>query len=184
MQLYVIRHTKVNTPSGLCYGHSEVPLAEDYQLDFNAFKALLPKEFDQVISSPSLRCQELAADLHADYQTNDALRELHFGDWEGLNWADISYEDSKAWLKDYVTVAPPHGESLRAMFLRINQFIDQLRNEKQESVLLVTHAGVIRCLLAYFLEFPLNNLFKLQVSYGEIYQFKLAEKRALDQVLI
>lgn len=184
MQLYVVRHTKVDTSSGLCYGHFDVPLASHYLQDFKQLKQQLPADFDQVYTSPSMRCEKLARYIRSDFQTKDALRELHFGDWEGQKWADIPFEESKAWMEDFVRIAPPNGESLREMFLRINQFIDQLRQESHERVLLVTHAGVIRCLMAYFLEFPLNNLFKIQVDYNEVYRFNLADKRHLDQVMI
>ena len=53
-------------------------------------------------------------------------------------------------MQDFVNKAPTNGETLTNMFKRITAFIDQLRTKKHSKVLIITHAGVIRCFWAYF----------------------------------
>jgi alpha-ribazole phosphatase len=48
--------------------------------------------------------------------------------------------------------------------------------------LLITHAGVIRCIWSYLLEMPIKNMFKIPVGFGEIFVFTLGEDRVMDAV--
>ncbi|NJL77227.1 MAG: hypothetical protein HC892_21620 [Saprospiraceae bacterium] len=49
-------------------------------------------------------------------------------------------------------------------------------------VLIITHAGVIRCLWAYLLDIPLQNIFKIPVGYNEIFVCKLGKERMYDSI--
>lgn len=182
MQIYVVRHTPVAIADGLCYGRTEVDLKPDYLSDFKTLKHKLPKGVDAVISSPSQRCQKLAAYLHPPYTTDSALCELDFGTWENKLWQDLPTEETQPWFDNYVSRPTPQGESLLQLFLRISKFMDDLRRKNYRRVILVTHAGVIRAMMAYFLEFPLNNLFKLQVDFNRVYTCNLADKAEHDWV--
>ena len=44
---------------------------------------------------------------------------------------------------------PPNGETLYGMYTRIASFLDELKKEKYKKVLIITHAGVLRCVKAY-----------------------------------
>jgi alpha-ribazole phosphatase len=60
--------------------------------------------------------------------------------------------------------------------------MDRLRMEEHKKVLLITHAGVIRCLWAYLLEIPLQNIFKIPVAYNEIFIFNLTKNSNTDSI--
>ena len=83
-------------------------------------------------------------------------------------------------MKKFVNVAPPNGESFMNMFDRIQKFIENLRVEKYNKVLIITHSGVIRCFLAKILGFPLENSFKFPIGFNEHYIIKLSSNSALD----
>lgn len=184
MEVFVIRHTAVKEAQGLCYGHSEIDLAETFATESRQIVDQCPEIFDVVFSSPLQRCTQLAGQLPArEVQTDDRLKEVHFGTWERKTWNDIPRTELDPWMDDFVDVAPPGGESLRQLYTRVNDLLNELRGLPHQRVALVTHAGVVRCVWAALLGIPLQNIFKIQVSYGQIQAFELGPEPAFDRWL-
>ena len=183
MEVFVIRHTMVAVLKEFCYGQTDVALSDTFESEWTALKDQLPTDFDAVFSSPLMRCQLLAQKISDNIETDKRLIELNFGDWEMQKWAAIDSEALNAWMYNFVSAAPPNGESLAALNKRVHEFMDDLRQKKGvKKVILVAHSGVIRCIWAYLLEIPLNNIFKLPVGFGEILRFKLGETAAFDVI--
>jgi len=83
MELYLVRHTSVNIPKGLCYGQSEVPLNETFIQEASIVKSkLLPISFYSIFSSPSSRCTSLSEYCNYAHITDNRLMEMNFGKWE------------------------------------------------------------------------------------------------------
>ncbi len=184
MEIHVVRHTPVDVEKNTCYGRLEVPLGESFEEDASEMRQFLPTDYDKVFTSPAKRCVDLVHALSVtDYQKENRLQELDFGAWEGKTWDAIDTEKLQLWMDDYVEVAPEKGESLIQMHTRIVNFIEELRVQDYEKVLLVAHAGVIRCLWAYFLDFPLKNIFRIPVNFKEHFVFNLGESSDLDSVV-
>lgn len=175
MQVYVIRHTEVDIPQDLCYGYLDVPLKENFLEDFEDLKSKLPSHFDEVFTSPSKRCLDLANFISPKITKIEALREMNFGDWEGKLWQNIPEEESKYWTNDIINEKTPNGESLKEMYVRVHDFINELRTKNSENVLLVTHSGIIRILFSLILNIPLLDIFKLKIGYQSVYQFRISE---------
>ena len=79
-----------------------------------------------------------------------ALREGHYGAWEGLPFAEISERWPDlccAYWSDPGDVAPPGGESWNALAARVEGEIDA-RNAQYEDIIVVAHMGVILAALA------------------------------------
>lgn len=183
MEVYVIRHTAVAVDKGRCYGQSEVPLADSGEQDIKALCGKLPQDFDKVYSSPSSRCQHLAVQIAGlELEYDQALMEMNFGDWEQQLWNDMDQEALGIWMADFVHTKAPAGESLALLFKRVQDFMDLLRTQDFKKVAMVTHAGVIRCIWAYLLEIPLQNVFKIPVDYGDGLIFSLNSDQAFDQI--
>lgn len=180
MQVFVVRHTEVDIPKGLCYGHLDVPLKPDFLQHFEYLKSQLPTDFDVVFTSPSKRCLDLANFLSSEIIEVDALKEMNFGDWEGELWQNIPENESEYWTNDIVNSKTPNGESLKDMSVRIHNFIDELRKRNLDKVLLVTHSGVIRVLFSLILNIPLADIFKLKIGFNKVYQFEVSENRNGD----
>lgn len=184
MEIYLVRHTSVNVAKGTCYGQTDVALAATFTEELALIQKALPQQFDAVYSSPLTRCTQLASALSAiPANLSTDLLEMHFGDWENQNWNDIDQTALTPWMEDFVNVRTPNGEALTDLYQRITNFIAQLRTEKHQHVLIVAHAGPIRCFLAAMLGIPLANIFKLNIAYGHISHIKLADDAALDSVL-
>lgn len=180
--LYLVRHTAVAAP-GLCYGHHDVPLADTFAEEAAATAAkvldlvggwenLAPA---RVVSSPAARCRRLAVGLRPfsmarTLQFDERLRELHFGRWENRPWAELPAAELNPWMADYVTTAPPEGESFAALHQRTGAFLAELAAEANGGppVVAVTHAGVVRSLLCHALDLPLGHAFRLNVDFGSV----------------
>ena len=97
--------------------------------------------------------------------------ELDFGDWEMQAWEAISRQQLDNWSMTYIDIPPPNGESFSALQKRVIEFIHQLQSQYQgQTILIITHAGVIRALLANVLNLPLSEVFKFQIDYGSVTQ--------------
>lgn len=175
MEIYVIRHTKLEGVAGLCYGQTDLPLSNTYLEELGSFKERIPKDIDKVISSPLKRCTYIAEQFSNEYQTDNRLMEMNFGAWEMSPWNNIPRQEIDKWTKNIVDYTPEQGESLFIVQQRLSSFLTELRKQKYQKVLLVTHAGVIRCIWNYLLNTPLENTFKIPVNYYEILGFHLLD---------
>lgn len=181
MEIHVIRHTPVTVNQGLCYGQLDVPVAETFPEDVKKIAEKLPTDFDAIFCSPLTRCKQLANALpFQNIQFDKRLLEFDYGDWEGQKWDEITKEELSIWMDDFIVQKTKNGESLEDMFLRIQDFLDQLRNKEYKKVLLITHAGVIRNIWSYLLEIPLKNIFKVPVGFHELFVFKLGHSKEYD----
>ncbi len=177
MEIYLIRHTAVYNPQNLCYGQSEIPLEENFTADFDWIADNLQtvlKDDVQIMSSPYRRCTKLADYIsNGNYQTNENLSELNFGDWELKPWTDIDSIDLNNWMSDFVNYKIRNGESFKTLFDRSLVTFNKIKTLDKRSVIICTHAGVIRSILANILEFPLKNAFSLAIDYSSITKITL-----------
>jgi len=186
MEIYLIRHSPVNNPQKLCYGQSDIELTEDWEEHFAALhKKLYPHLLNAMFySSPYERCTKLAAFLSGDnFQPDVRLSEMHFGDWEKCAWNDTDQSILSAWMADFVNYQVPGGESFAQMHHRCTQFWDELLALPADRVFIVTHAGVIRSLLAYVLNIPLDKIFQLEVDYGSVTKITVAKQHGCYQTV-
>ncbi len=173
MEITVIRHTPLAIEAGICYGQMDVPLKPNFQDDFALLKAQLSADYDRVFTSPQQRCVHLTEFIGLPYQTDHRLMEFNFGTWEGKAWTSIQKSEIDPWYADFVRYPTPGGESMQAMFERLSNFLNELRSQAHNNVLIVTHGGIIRFMWCYLLQIPLENTFKVPVGFGEVFRFNL-----------
>lgn len=108
----------------------------------------------RIICSPLARTQETAS-LVADQlgiviETDDRLREIAYGEWEGLGVAHLASPEGRRWRTD-PTFAPPGGESLRAVSERVAAVCEELVDgvAVEHDVLLVSHVSPIKAAVAW-----------------------------------
>lgn len=183
MEVFLVRHTSVAVDKNSCYGQTDVALADTFEHEAQAIKIKLPTDFDAVFSSPLSRCTKLAEAIsNQEIVLSPALLEMNFGDWENQLWNDIDQTKLQYWMDNFVTATTPNGESLTLLYQRVVEFIEALRQEQHQKVLICAHAGVTRCVLAHLLQIPLGNIFKINIPYGNISHLCLNENSALDVV--
>ncbi len=130
--------------------------------------------WQQIITSPLSRCAQFAEDLSRDtgllLSYEPELVEMSFGEWEGKTAETVEKMNPQqffAFYDDPIRNMPPQAESLTVFHQRcISAWQTLLKDYQQRHVLLVTHAGVIRLLLAYVLAMPLDALFHIDVPYA------------------
>lgn len=109
------------------------------------------------VASPLARTRETmeiartAIGLHpTTYRTDERLKELGFGAWEGYTWKEIRTRDAKrarAREADKWHFVPPGGESYAMLRDRVRPFFETL--DRERPAVIVSHGGVARCLLAH-----------------------------------
>jgi alpha-ribazole phosphatase len=178
MQLYLIRHTTPAVPPGVCYGQADVDVAASFYDEVQTVRAKLTG-INPVASysSPLARASRLAASLELVQTRHDArLMELSFGDWELRSWDDIPRDHLDRWGNDYANNPPPRGETFTELQIRATEFLRELMiRHRGQDVIAVTHAGVIRALLAEVLNLPLTEVFRFHLDYGSVTHLRLAD---------
>ena len=83
------------------------------------------------------------------------LREIDFGEWEGLTWDEIwesHRESAERWIAEFPTFPAPGGEPYEAFRDRVLAEVKELSTvAKGKRLAVVTHAGVLRLILTELL---------------------------------
>ncbi|MFY9327935.1 MAG: alpha-ribazole phosphatase family protein [Georgfuchsia sp.] len=167
MRIYLIRHPRPAVATGICYGRSDLPLAENAAHCATRLVPLLPPSAP-VYSSPLIRCRQLAKLLHPAPNYDDRLREMDFGAWEMQAWESIGREALDAWAAAPLDFVPPGGESVAAMRVRVNAFIAERKADACPELVLVSHAGVMKTLVAELTGVPASLWLSAQFDYGTV----------------
>jgi alpha-ribazole phosphatase len=170
-KITLIRHTTVDVPPGMIYGHKDVPLSVSFNDESaRVIEQITPFTFDVVYSSPLSRCLRLAQKISSEVIHDSRLMELNFGNWEGKYWNDIDQTpEAKAWFADYVKTPTPGGESYAQLIQRCRIFIEELKTSNQKNVCIVTHGGPIRAIKSILEETPPKDAFlKNSIDYGDV----------------
>ena len=173
MEIYLVRHTETVCAKGICYGQSDVDIAEPFESIFENIVTQLPEEAI-LFSSPLQRCTTLAKYIQDNittisYQEDKRLIEMNFGDWEMKNWNDILPEQLNPWMEDFVHIPASNGESFVELHQRVGDFLADLNSKEiNKPVIVVCHAGVIRSFLCHQSALPLKDAFQNKVNFGEV----------------
>ena len=177
MTIYLIRHTETNVPKSTIYGASDVGLSDNFRTELINLKdklALIKLPKVVLISSPLSRCTQLATafstHFSTTFETDNRLKELNFGDWEGKKWGDIDPETLNEWMMNYIEIAPPNGETYQQLADRCADFLTEMTKKIDPSVslLIIAHGGTIRALLHAAIGVPLEKTFDFNVDFGSI----------------
>ncbi len=202
MNVYLVRHTSVDVPRGVCYGQSDVPLRTTFReeaaavkekLQYLACKGFLPDNspeasalheelssgeqllhFDAVYTSPLSRCTRLAEFCgYGDAQREPRILELDFGEWEMQEYGAIADPHLEVWYEDWINVRATGGESFRDQFERVSAFLQELKGKGMENVLLFCHGGVLACAKVLSGKIEPADAFSTLDDYGSILHITL-----------
>lgn len=158
--LLLIRHGHTAwNGQGRYQGHLDTPLdseglaqAEALVIAFRQLR--LAAVYSSDLSRAVATAQPLARAHGLPVVTDPRLRELDFGQWDGRLAEEVIAADPpgwQAWWEDPLTLAPPGGETLVALWERVRACLDELAAHHvadQGTVAVVTHGGPLRVLLA------------------------------------
>jgi len=168
MEVYLVRHTETVCEKGVCYGQSDVAIAEPYLPIFENIKQQLPADA-VYYSSPLVRCKMLASYISKEVIIDARLMEMNFGDWELKRWDEIPEGDLNPWMSDFVCTNVPNGESFIELHDRVIDFLEsQLTIEKSKPIVIIAHSGVIRSILCKQNNTPLKDAFSSKLDFGSV----------------
>lgn len=169
-----LRHPTPDAVPGLCYGRTEIGLGPGAGDEIARALEATPR-VARVIASPARRCRPLAVALATRdgvaLETDERLRELDFGAWEGRRWWDIPRAESDPWAADPWIMAPPFGESFGDLHRRVAAAM----REVGPGTALVTHAGPIRAARMILTGATFETVFAEPVPYAT--PLRLARER-------
>lgn len=171
MQIFLIRHPRPVIEAGVCYGRLDVD-CDDPLVVADEIRAQLPDGIP-VYSSPLQRALKLARALSPAVRVDHRLSEIDFGAWEGRRWDDIARSEIDAWAQDVLGHAPAGGEAVAALQARALDFAVSLNHP---SVVIVTHAGVMRALVGHWRQLPVAEWTTLQFGFGELVHLDISRR--------
>ncbi|NIM96134.1 MAG: phosphoglycerate mutase [Anaerolineales bacterium] len=174
--IYLIRHAEndfLGENKKLAGWLPGVHLNERGEKQAEALSKYLAKvRFRAVYSSPLERTMETAAPIAAvqnlPIEAREGLGEIHYGTWEGRSlsvlrrrklWPTIQYIPSLARF--------PKGESFVEAQARAVAEIEDIRGihaSRKSFIACITHADIIKLILAYYLGLPLDLFQRLSVA--------------------
>jgi len=179
----LMRHGEVEGGSRF-RGSTDDPLTElGWQQMLDTLNA--GSEWTQIISSPLQRCKKFAAHWSEEnslpLSINNNFQEMHFGDWEGKTAEEIIVSSPDALEKFWQNperFAPANSERLSEFKHRIlTAWKEIIKQQQGKHVLLISHGGVIRSILAHILEMPDHALLKLEIPLAGISRVNIYHER-------
>ncbi len=147
--------------------------------------------WDLIISSPLQRCQAFAKELHHRHgiplQIEEQFKEVGFGHWEGLSHNQVKQdraEEYQAFYQDPVHSRPQGAENLDAFIQRVTQAYDHhIENNPHKHLLIISHAGVTRAILAHTVHAAPLGLYRIKVTNGGISRIRFGDQGSMLEML-
>jgi broad specificity phosphatase PhoE len=174
--VFLIRHAETDMTGRFC-GHSDPELnLQGRQQLAGVLDRLSECAIRRIYTSDLRRARETAEAIASHYgigfEVRPGLREIHFGQWEGLSWSEIEACDpvlAKIWAERYPNSTAPGGESLQQFERRVRAESGFLFAAAKECpIAVVSHAGFMRALLTNFYGVPEEETWKLTKEYGSV----------------
>lgn len=192
-RLTLLRHAEVDARyHGIFGGQIDMDLSPRGHDQAAALaKYLQPRKFDAIYASPMKRAQQTLQPLAASRKyppvTLPGLREVHFGDWTGLSFAEIKARFNLSawqWLDQLEQTAIPNAETVPEFRGRVEPHLRQiLRNHPGQKVAVVCHGGTIRMLLSILLGLPLSRMAMFEIEYASVTEVVMHPHKTEVQLL-
>ncbi|GCE25045.1 alpha-ribazole phosphatase [Dictyobacter alpinus] len=181
-RLWLIRHgvTDWNSEKRLC-GQSDPLLSSTGEKQAHAVGQWLCQHTIAAIYSSDLqRAVQTTAIIGAylpsstPIQASEAWRELSFGAWEGLTYAEVAarYPDQLGFFTHPTQQTPPDGESFMALIARVRAGFIQLAQDAvtlpEGDIVLVGHGGALRVLICLILGMPFERQWQVRLDHGSL----------------
>ena len=151
MKIYIVRHGEVPHNVLKQYNNENEDLNENGIRQANELKEKIRNiNYDIIISSPLLRAKHTAQIINVNNKEiliNDKLKERDPGNLSGK---PLTVTNRDEYWNYNTTITYGTSENIRDFFMRVHNFLDDLKKEDNESVLIVAHSGVSKAFNGYF----------------------------------
>ena len=183
MELICLRHGRTAWNADKRFqGHTDIPLDDEGRAQASALASLLAgQRIDAAASSDLVRAAETArivlASRDVPLRLDPDWREMRFGDWEGLTWAEIVAANPQLDASNETAVkayTPGGGETFAELCARVGRAADRLAAEVPDDgvALAATHAGPLHALLSVLLGDAERAALKVRFLTASITRFR------------
>jgi len=145
-------------------------------------------EWESIVSSPLLRCikfaQEYSKKHNIPLHVDERFKEIDWGVWQGCTTDEICRDDADIILKFRAAPlehTPENAENVLDFSKRVvSAWHGLIQQYKNQHILLVAHAGIIRAVMCHVLDAPAEHMFRIYVSSAAITRFEIAHTHDTD----
>lgn len=169
-------------------GHCDVALTEKgVEQAIRAAKRLAGEDISAVYASDLSRALRTAECISKEHNLPvtaiPGLREINFGEWEGLTFEGINSQWTGAMSKLFThpdEIVIPGGETFREVKKRATSALAKLVTEHpNQTIVVVSHGGTIRTLLCAVLNIHLNHMWNIKQDNTAINMLEYYDKRVM-----
>jgi alpha-ribazole phosphatase/probable phosphoglycerate mutase len=161
-------------------GQTDDPLSETGWQQMRA-AVMDRQDWDVLYSSPLKRCAEFARELSGrlllPLTTDERLKEIGFGDWEGRTPDEIRRDDPRRlenFWRNPIGNRPEGAETLASFQARVSAAWAEIgAAHAGQRVLIVGHAGITRMILSLVLGCPAEHMFRFQVDNAGLTRIRI-----------
>jgi alpha-ribazole phosphatase/probable phosphoglycerate mutase len=183
-ELLLIRHAETDMAGTFC-GHSDPELNARGRAQLADLIDRLRMDQIGVVYTSDLRRAHTTGMAIAEAfgiacHVRRALREINFGQWEGITWNEIERQDNtyaRRWIKEYPSLPAPDGESFHDFERRVLDEVKDLSLKAETAdctIAVVTHAGVLRTVLCALQGCSEENAWEQTKSYCSVVRHSTA----------
>ena len=181
--VYLIRHGEtVWNRAARLQGHKDTPLTmkgikQARSLGVALKQTLQNKSPEFFYSSPIGRAKQTATIISdiIDFDTGlieykPSLKEITFGDWDGLNMEEILAGYKNSWENrnaDKWRASPPNGESYQMAQIRVKNFLSEVANKK--NVVVVAHGSLNKVIRGFWCNLSETEILSLDEPQDGFY---------------
>ena len=177
-RLLLVRHGDTEGNSAERYwGHTDVKLSASGRRQAELLRQRLAAEkIDAIYASDleraAVTAQTIAAGHGREVITLPDLREINFGELEGLNFTEVGKqypEVARLWRERSLSLRYPGGESIQELNNRVSQFRRRLeKHNAGETVLIVAHSATLRLLMCQLLGLPPQHWWQFRLDLASL----------------
>ena len=176
--LFLVRHGETELKSSERYwGHTDVKLSKLGIEQAERLRDLLATEKIDVAYSSDLQRTLVTAEIIASKHSAEIikcpeLREISFGELEGLTFSEIAQrypEVVKSWKEGKIEFKYPGGESMGSLIRRVASFPKRLKDlAPEQTALIVAHSGSLRMLMCHLLGIEPQRWWQFRLDFTSL----------------
>lgn len=184
--IYLIRHAKPETGGRrMCIGTTDLPIGTLGRLQSVILSAVMrEKHVQQVFCSDLQRSIQTARFLTSDPVIIPDLREMHAGEWDGLDFEEIQ----RRWPSLYErrgadpNIPIPGAEDVREGQQRFLQAVQTALAQSTGDIAIVAHITVIQTLICHVLGIPPTQCRKFRLDHCSVTQLYYNGQFQLEKI--
>ena len=160
-KIILVRHalTTDNEENRLS-GHIDSSVSKTGKIQIDKLTSYLENmNIDKIYTTTSSRTKDTVKNISQmkciDLIEKDTLKEINFGDFEGITFEEIKEsnpDEFEKMIKEGYHYKYPNGESLVETYHRVSKEVDEIiEDNKEQTVLICSHGGSIRNIITHLI---------------------------------